>query len=96
MGKTAVAIDLTDSERRELQAWHRGVGQCRVWPNGRGSFCWRRSRENKDIASGSALRPPRENGGGAARSVVWRACWTSTVRARRVRSAMTRSRRSSV
>jgi hypothetical protein len=36
MGKTAVAIDLTDSERRE--AWRRGVGQRRVGPTGADRF----------------------------------------------------------
>jgi hypothetical protein len=38
MGKTAVAIDLTDSERREPQAWRRGVGQRRVGPTGADRF----------------------------------------------------------
>jgi|HubBroStandDraft_6_1064221.scaffolds.fasta_scaffold200297_2 hypothetical protein len=80
MGKMAVAIDLTDSESgANWGAWRRGVGPRRVWPNGRGSFCWRRKAwKIRTSASESALRPtPSASGGGASRSVVWRASWTS-------------------
>ena len=64
---------------------------------GSGSFCWRRKAwRTRTSACASAHRPTRSaSGGGASRSAVWRAL-DEPVQARRVKSAMTRLRRSSV
>jgi hypothetical protein len=42
VGKMAVAIDLTEEERRELQGWRRGGGLRKDWLSGRGLSSWQR------------------------------------------------------
>jgi hypothetical protein len=58
MGKTAVAIDLTQSERRELESLASRRKTAQGWRNGRGSFCTRqKARRTRTSACGWALRP---------------------------------------
>ena len=98
MGKTAVAVDLTEIERRELESLAsrrktaQGLAQRAriVLPAAEGA-------ENKDISVRVGAAPTRwANGGGGSRSIASAVSTTSPVRARRARSATTRSRRSFV
>jgi hypothetical protein len=73
MGKTAVAVDLSDGERRELGSLASRRRTAQGLAQRARSFCWRRKgRKIRTSARGSAHHPtPSASGGGASRSVVW-------------------------
>jgi len=93
MGKMAVAIDLTDSERRELGslASRRRTAQG-LAQRARIVLLAAEGLENKDVRERVGAAPTAGKRR-RLRSVVWRACWTSPVRVRRVVSAKTRLQR---
>ena len=97
MGNTAVAIELSESERRELEVWRRGERRRRGWPNahdhsaGGGGA----GEQRQPLLQWWRLRPtPWASGDGGSRSVASMVSTTNPVRARRARSATTRSLRS--
>jgi hypothetical protein len=98
MGKTAIAIDLTAIERRELEslASRRKTAQG-LAQRARIVLLAAEGEDNKDISVRLGAAPNTwANGGGGSRSCAWMVFTTSLVPARRVGSAMTRSPRSSV
>ena len=94
MGKRAVVIALTEIERRELEslASRRKTAQG-LARRARIVLLAAEGAENKDISLRMGAAP---NTVGASRSIASAVSMTSLVRARRARSATTRSRRSSV
>jgi hypothetical protein len=95
MGKTAVAIDLTEIDRRELErlASRRKTAQG-LAQRARIVLLAAEGAENKDISRRIGAAPNTVgNGAAASPSIASMAFSTSLVPARRARSAMTRSPR---